>query len=299
MISFSIYVSIYIAACSIHVLGLWLLIRKPRFFSKHQRYYFITLSISEIILSIDHLIMEILSYQQHKLPKWSIILQVYHYYGAWITNLMTLVFITLDRFAEVYYNLQYQLYLTKTRTLCIVAFIWLFGILFSILILLLYYEYNFEYLEFSYTYIYPVTDTIVVLNGICVYSYIYKKCLRNRKLSEVPVATRNALAVSLHNIKTKPKYALRKRTFFVPSLIVFTFTLFVYIPDATYFIKFIVYHDRLDWLAKASTIFYSVGFISDAAIYIFLRRELRQLFRRTAGGNRTTTFAETTELPMK
>jgi hypothetical protein len=78
--------------------------------------------------------------------------------------------------------------------------------------------------------------------------------------------------------KQKKPSVFQKRNFFAPTLILFTFILFVLIPDT--FNLFFHYMETIKWSEDTQNIllcFYSLGFIMDGLIYIFLQKHLRNM----------------------
>ncbi|XP_066932247.1 uncharacterized protein [Clytia hemisphaerica] len=79
--------------------------------------------------------------------------------------------------------------------------------------------------------------------------------------------------------KEQQKPMLKRRNFFAPSLILVTFVLFVVIPDSLNLLFH--YSKTLHWSEDTQNILlclYSIGFIMDGLIYIFLQKHLRVIF---------------------
>ncbi|XP_057290178.1 uncharacterized protein LOC130612852 [Hydractinia symbiolongicarpus] len=299
MAVFAVSMVLFTVVEVLHLIGIYVLIKYPKVISPNQRVYMLNLSCSEVILTVDHFIMEITTIccDSEMDSTWYHTMVCLHYYCFWIVNLSTMVALTFDRFAEVYFNIRYNIYFTPFRTVLLVLSIWIFSIVLAVIFLCLKFLQNFDYLVFSYTYIYPVTDTIVVLHAIVVYSYIYKKCRENRKkkfreASSLTIENNNNNNINLNNgIKSNSDQGKQKKnnSFFIPSLIVVTFIIFVYIPDATYFIYMKFLNTYPEWLALGSMIFYSCGFVSDVSIYLLLNRNIR---RKMFGRNKIHHFSE-------
>ena len=263
-------ITIFIFTFLIHVFGIYVLIKRPKLVSKNQRLYLLSLSSTEAILSLDHIILNTahLLSSSH-LPKtiWVAVIEIVHYDGVWIVNLTTMIMLTLDRYAEVLLNIKYGLYITRKRTQLLVISLWLFGILITVIFTMLYFIYSIDYYDISYRYIYPVLDTAVVLNAIIVYLYIFIKRVRsNKDLPHFRSSEQNK------KITSKPK-------FFIPFLILFTYLIFLYIPDVIHFTN-INSLNKKEWFTRLSTILYSLNMISDASIYIFLQRGVWRLYLR-------------------
>ena len=77
------------------------------------------------------------------------------------------------------------------------------------------------------------------------------------------------------------KRVIRKQNFFVPSLIIVTFVLFVIVPDTLNLFLFYISKQGTSTHSNVLLIMYALGFIADATIYIFLQKQIRNsLFRK-------------------
>ena len=268
-------ITLFSVTALVHILGIYVLIKHSRLIARNQRTYLLSLSASEMSLSIGHIMLNIvyLVCSSH-LPKsiWVAVIEIIYYDGVWIVNLTTMIMLTLDRFAEVLLNLKYELYITRRKTLVVVGSIWLFGILTTVTFIILHFIYNIHYFNISYRYIYPILDTVVVSNAIMVYSYIY---IKRFNINKQILPSDQDYALPSNSVGKQRK----KRKFFVPFLILITFVLFVYIPDLIYFTN-ISLRNEDDWFTRVSTVLYSINMLLDAVIYIFLQRGVRKFIVR-------------------
>ena len=72
----------------------------------------------------------------------------------------------------------------------------------------------------------------------------------------------------------------KQSVYFVPSLLITTFLVFMVVPDLTYLFFGIVSNQRSPQLLAACFVSYAVSSLTDACIYIFLQRDVRQLLNK-------------------
>ena len=281
--------SLFSLTLLLHIFGMYLLAKYSNGVARNQRLYLVSLSASEILLALHHIIINTVQFiTSFPLPNtiWLTVMQIIHYDGVWIINFGTMIMLTLDRLAEVLLNIKYPLYVTRRKTILVLLTVWLVGIITVIMFTTLYFTYNVNYFDISYRYIYPVLDTAVVLTAIFVYSYIYVKLRRNKRC--LPKFNRSVhmdqCAVNRSN----------KRKFFAPFLILITFLVFIYIPDVIHFTNMHLLKNQV-WFKRICAVLYAMNMISDATIYIFLQKSIRKVIVRTLTPQsstdvRTTTF---------
>ena len=71
----------------------------------------------------------------------------------------------------------------------------------------------------------------------------------------------------------------KESVYFIPTLLIGTFLLFMVIPDLTYIFVGIVSNRRSPQLLAACFLSYSVSALTDAWIYIYLQRDVRKLMK--------------------
>ena len=263
-------ITIFILTILIHSCGTYILVKHKSLIARNQRLYLISLSTSEILLSLNHIVLDS-AYLLTPLKRWVAVMEIVHYDALWLINLTTIIVLTLDRFAEVFYNIKYDLYVTHRRTMQLVISLWILGTLTAVLFTVLYLIYAINYFDITYRYIYPILDTAVVLNALIVYTYIYFKiALHNKRIRHINIHRQD---ISLpHQLNTDQS---NKQKFFVPILIVISFVVFIYIPDVIHFANMHILNEK-KWFRRVSTFLYSLNMLSDAAIYIFLQRNIRK-----------------------
>ena len=79
---------------------------------------------------------------------------------------------------------------------------------------------------------------------------------------------------------TNNNSSFKKRKFFVPTLIIFTFFLFAIIPDQLHLFLFYIYDIGSNTFLNTILLMYVVGFICDAVIYIFFQKTTYSILRK-------------------
>ena len=174
-----------------------------------------------------------------------------------------MLFMTLDRLMAVVLNLKYQIYWRVTRTKKVLAAIWIFGLLLSvcfgvfpeftphrvyILILMIH-----IYLQLAFSILFVVT-------ALLTYATIFWKYKMSRNSLEADPSNRNGQ----HQQQHSPMH------FYIPVLIISTYVIF----NATPFIILIFIDEVI--AVDIAKILYSLGYMSDALIYIFLQPKVRK-----------------------
>ena len=270
---------LFLSTASIHLFGIYYLITISKVISRNQKLYLISLSASEVLLSLKHVLGTVitLAFPSQINSTWYEIIDIVHFDGTWIINLSTMILLTLDRFAEVSLNLRYNIYITNMKTTIAIIFLWMIGIVTAILFVLLVKQYNVDYFDVSYRYIYPALDTAVVVNAVVVYTYIYiVRCRMNKSVPKFKKQTHQAENIPNEN-SMSPKI---KRSFYAPIIIVITYLVFLYIPDVVHFSNFEKLNHNQSF-KRISTVLYSINMICDACVYIFFQpRFIRFMYLR-------------------
>ena len=278
---------VFIISMLVLFFGIFFLVRHSKHISRNQNLYLISLTISEVILNSYHLYLKgvAMNYQIYR-QKPFVAIEIFYYNTVWLVNLLTLLFLTLDRFAEVYLNIKYKIYITQRKTLFVISWMWITGLAAGVISILVERFGLLNPLKFSFTYIWPVLDSIILLNAIAVYLYIYKKlkeCSHTDKTKVLNVShqsySNNADDDDVRRKKGHPRNRFRKRKFFIPVFIMISFFFFIYIPDMTSFVttNFFNMKTDVDTMKRIFMIMYSMNMISDVMIYIIMQRGIRAI----------------------
>ena len=248
-------------AILLHALGLYLL-HKPNSLEVNQKLYLIQMSILEILLIVCQ---NITIYSKIFVKN-----TLFHEYASLISYAVglswnnVLIMLTFDRFLQVYLNIKYMLYITERKTKIIIFFCYLVGICFGLLLTVL------NVMLYSgagimRSYFYPMYGTILVIIFLVTYLYIYKRIRVVRITQRVQ--------------STNHRRNRQRRGIFVPFWIMFTFIIFILVPGTIFVFVFdtLKYEKYMPYIWR---LFWSIGFISDALIYIIFNEPMRKIFLR-------------------
>ena len=280
------FIAIYIVPCPIvlciHFLALMLL-KRDRNFRGRQKYLIVTLFCTEMALSI-HLMS---SGTRHFYE--NILLDVITLFGGSAVTLMyffLMTFITLDRLAEVKFNLKYPLYCTakRTNTLLFIAFAVSFLLFLCLLIIYLVDKTPGKtdwksWRKFFFRYLLPTLQGIFVIIASCTYIYIFKKLRKNR------ITARKIINQLNKNPKQGEEYKKIQKNpkIIVPSLIILTFILFSILPQylllaTTEGVRRTT--EEFSILLPSISVLYSLGLCLDPIIYILSIKSIQQTLKQ-------------------
>ncbi|XP_057310176.1 substance-K receptor-like [Hydractinia symbiolongicarpus] len=276
----------YIVPLVLHSIGIVLLLTRSTNVSRSQTIFMINLSLSEICLSATGAAYIVL-YTFYGGQNFAYHISMICFLTSCLPYYAVMYILTLDRLAEVYLNIRYPLYWSARKTKYCMITLWLITLclLFSLFVYIRIEPLHgcAKLVDFSYAYGFPCGDLVFVIIAILTYFYIIKKIRQKRKVTariSIPIET---ITFHKENISTRKGHRQNKGTslhLLLPFLLVVSFVLFIEIPD---FIFFLAYRNVIGnsfALEIAVNIMYSIGYSTDAFIYVFLSTSLKNLFRR-------------------
>ena len=242
----------------------------------------INLSLIEAIMSFVGVMITVSEMIFHENGAWSNTFDKYvsilRNTGLIFLYITSMYFITVDRLLEIHLNIKYSLYCNDMNSKLLLISTWIVGIAITITVIILTLLTEFEYEKPLYFYFFsPLTVGFVVL-AIAVYISIFRKfrASRRRKPSG---DNKNIKAESIWTVFKKSK-------FFIPTLLIGTFIVFVTVPGSVYnYVVFILKRQRYV-VGAILLISHSVSLAVDAITYVFLQNDVRRLLRRWMGKKR-------------
>lgn len=274
----------YVIPLVLHSIGIVLLLTKSSNVSRSQTILMINLSLSAICLSATsaaHAVLEYYYAHQNIMYQHFVICSMVSclpYYAV-------MYILTLDRLAEVYLNIRYPLYWSARKTKYCMIILW------SITLCLLFSLFAYIRIErlngltkvedFSYAYGFPFGDLLFLAIAFVTYIYIIRKIRQKKKITaRISISTENT-AVQRENCRKSPHQ--KKETslhLLLPFMLVTTFVIFMQIPDLIYFLVRINVIANSDALTITLDIIYSIGYSSDAFIYVLLSTSFRSYIHK-------------------
>lgn len=178
--------------------------------------------------------------------------------------------IVIDKALSVWLNIKYALYLTETRAKYFEFVLIFVSIILCISVLVAQHIVNFDYSIPHAVYIRPILDMPFILCGILCYGYIFNRFLLSRR--SPPSSSSILEQESLCNVFWKSRFLLS-------VCLAVTYIAFLIVPD---FLTVYLLRRGLrtrKWMA-VRIMLYSIAFVIDALIYIFLDQNIMQLLRK-------------------
>lgn len=273
---------IFIIPVFLHLVGFVLLYTSRHTMKKtfHSQYfYFINLSIAELIYSVNITVSSWIASPNVRIYNKAIRATTLF---TWIILIM--VFLTLDRFLEVYLNVRYFVFMStrKTKFLLVICFVLAIACTAVIYVVS---DGNMEtHFKYAIMYVIPTFNGLFFIVSLFSYGYILKKI--REKLSNVAmVKTRFSgrcrsytLATTNNHLSNsnKTQTGTSNVHLYAPTLLVASFFLLCLLPFMAWsFLK--IYEIELDVFEHYVYVSFSLNYSFDAVIYVFTSKPIRNV----------------------
>ena len=193
----------------------------------------------------------------------------------YIAYIAIMILLTLDRFLEVYLNINYPVWATRKVTLTSIIVTWVLSLITAIIFIV-----NGDTTvteEYIVLVIWPASEMLFLIVAITVYTYIFIKIRQNRKHSQVGIQPSfSSNQSNPETASTNGKQGRRRLRFYLPSLLILTFVLFWVVPDLVQYAALKQGHDLPSYTWLLVSLMVSLAMCSDAVIYLTTISELRQ-----------------------
>lgn len=259
----------------LHCAGFYWLRTRSANISVTQKILLQNLSLSEIIICASSSLMFLLEdvYGELTLQR-HVAMIVLH--STFVTYVLIMISITIDRFAEVYLNIKYPIYWSTRKTIYFMMFQWLICVVVAVVSTAFVIRYGdkasneFEHIYAAY--FFPIADLTFVTVAVITYSYIATKLIR-KKVQIAPITSASQVTIEdidkqVHNQK---KLGLKRpKPLLLPTLLITTYVVFFVIPDIIYFCMDRGAFEIGETFSIALSFAFYCGYISDALIYVLL-----------------------------
>ena len=267
----------------VHVIALTLLLKvKRNNVAGSQKYLLVALCFTELTYSLTDntriilgqsrdLSMLILGYD----------IRMFCATAVLIMDILIMIYITVDRFCEIYFNIKYPIYWNSKKTLILIASSVIICLILFIIVIIHIKRAPVMQFEYAYAnmgillvrYVYPLAQICFLIIASIAYFYIFKK-IKAHKDQRKKITGHLDGKFNVDNRKIKNSFKI-----FVPSLIILTFFLFMIIPDI---FQLCVSFKLISTKNKeVAFLLIPMGFLADPIIYIFnllvVKRKLRKV----------------------
>lgn len=294
----------------LHAFGVYLLKTIQRTEDNIQYIYLTHLSICEALMNLFEGLRHIpnfleLSANQHSVNQdLQSYTKIIMFAGISLVYYFVMIYITLDRLLDILLNIKYPLYINIVKVKNLLRMTWFVALLVVVTVCFLQRfikEYPWE--KHIFKYCFPILDFGFIILSLLTYGFIFYKYLETR---QGPTTIRQNSSLQRQN---SAFYVFRKSRFYVSVLVIFTFLLFIVVPDLVYLFLGIIQGNESEALLATCWISYAIGNLSDWYIYIMLQPRVRKLLkkkvhlrqnriktrmdsRRTNLGTKSSTFTE-------
>lgn len=271
----------YIISLLLHTFGIFLLITKRCFIGRSQKVFMINLSISEILLSLSAIGRTVM-YAEFGTSNLFYEISVVLNLSACLPYYTIMYALTIDRFAEIYLHMHYPLYWSARRTRYISILLWtMTGFVMVLLFMVVHVTLKHTAAKlqtFAYKYVFPCSDLVFAILAFITYTYVITKLKSNKKFRHI-----QKMMLTSVNSNEKIKKKKRNNHLLLPTLLIITFILFIEIPDLIAFLSHINVLNRTANLNIALNVLYSIGYSSDAVIYVLLSTSFKKQMLKLLG----------------
>ena len=271
----------------VHVIALRMLICvKNNNISGSQKLLLIVLCVTELTFAISDIGSTVLHFLE--LRQFRNVIWMFSISSCIVMYIFVMIYITVDRFMEIYLNIKYHIHWCTKKTKVALAVALVMSLLSGIPAIMVGRREPCNVFKVFTLYVYPILEAVFVIVASFTYFYIIKQVRRHRKVSE-------RIEKQLSENSKRPYQKPRNNRFriFVPTLIIITFILFTIGPNI---IKFCVFLDVIQKEDEAhiAYIFIAIGFISDPLIYILNMKFIRFSRKKLIPGGNTIHITSST-----
>lgn len=270
-----IYFTLSALSMLLHILAFTLLWKKHANITRNQKIILLNLCMVEVLISCSDLPRAIIyeTVGSENLAYKSFVTLFYCFILAY---LYLMVALTMDRLAQIYLNIKYDLYWPVRRTKYLMGIIWTLTLLLDsvmLLILNLRKDKSKNVYKVVGDWILPVAFSLFLFIVIFTYTYIAKKIIQTKRV-DARVSFRCSMShhscdCSLEN-RRKIQEKVRFNDVLLPTLLIVTYVVFVMFPIlVSYLMKKNIFPEST-WLHQKMNPMFYLGCFSDAIICILL-----------------------------
>ena len=231
--------------------------------------YIISLSISELLISILHFLNRLIACHAEK-GTHNVDVNFYILScetGICIIYYLNMFYITIDKLMEILLNIRYPIYWNEEKAKTLLMVTWFLGIIFSLSMIFALTFASFHNENSFSKYFYPTIDFMFLAIALLTYGFIFNKFKHTRTS---PTGNKHK---SLFNVFLNSK-------FYISVLLISTFLLFTIVPDLIFMLCITINGNISEDVRVTCYIFYAISYVSDAWIYIIIQKSVRTRFQR-------------------
>lgn len=265
----------------LHVIGAYLLLTLyDMTLYKIHFVYLINLSVCEALMNCIEFFRVLLdfipqSYQvlinSEEIRHYVLIIQ---FTGISVVYYLVMFYITLDRLLQIKLNIRYPLFWNEFNAITLMKITWAISMFVICLsTLLCYIVYHFDWQNVFFKYFYLTIELSFILFAFFTYGTIFKEYIEKQTLPALLRKTNFGQNYKVVRI-------FRNSRFHISLYLILSFILLMVIPDLLYLLHAILHSHPCEEVSIACWICYALSNLTDAFIYIFLQKNVRNAFQK-------------------
>eukprot|EP00111_Clytia_hemisphaerica_P023102 TCONS_00067954-protein len=273
-----------------HCIGLYFLVQVRHVASNTnaiQYIYFVVISINNVLSNGLIITLNVLT-NTNPQSKARVFLMILANGGLFVSYALVMTLLTIDRFLEIYFNIEYPVVWSKLKTEFCIFTCYIIAFLLSAFLAVTRATVQ-EVMTVLPYYVWPTCEMIFIIPAFITYGYVLHKIHMNRKRfagTVVIAMNRETITVDgesqagshTSHHASRRNFIRILRGFFIPTLFVSTFLLFWVLPDMIY-LGFALAGKQAEISEAINTscaVLYALAPVSDALIYTFAFQPVRQ-----------------------
>ena len=260
------FVAAHAVVVVFHIIGLTMLLL-VKFEPVNQRLILINLACTEVCTGASQTV--VFALLPSKCDASCKSADIFFYLFFALANKFIMLHLICDRLFDIYLNIKYPIYFNRTKLKQIIKGLWFFSGMFSLtMVLSMKFDVGKSEIRWAvFTNVIVGLDVAIVISALITYIYLYVK-------------VKHLLSVDIHQHASQNNNLSRsfRSKFFLPFLIIATYLVFNIGGDVMY-----QYKERSDlskpirsYLSEVSHLFWILGWLSDAILYVFLQKSIRR-----------------------
>ena len=282
----SILLTLNIFNVFLHGIGIYLLLSLyKRVEHKVQYVYLLSLSTCELVINflggIDSIIrlIELPTENKDGITVFNMTIKIIYIVNATGFSLVfyfNMIYITVDRLLDILLSLKYPVYWDEYKAAILLKITWAIGIIVLVITCVLCYSlHKWKWEEAVFEFFYPILEFSFIILAFCTYGFIFRK-FKDCQKPPAHVACNHHVAKRQNSTFE----VFKNSRFYISVLLIFTFILFMIVPDLIYLFICIIPNAPSPTILTACWISYGIANISDAFIYILLQVEVKTLLMK-------------------
>ena len=244
----------------------------------------LSLYLDEIAYSIVSVTINLLSREPNITPQIRKHLTICRRALILIMYYLIMIYITIDRFLVIFLNIKYPVLWSPRKAAYLVLGSFSFSCIISFATSFSWAFYRWNASKIYHVYIYPILAIVFLASFLITYIYIFQKLRKNWREKKV---LRTQLSQGSQTSCSAAAPNKSKFKLYAPTLIIFTFAIFVVVPNMIKIVDEMTYSRVPRFIRTTQWVLLPMGFLLDALICLYSSKMIQQKLKHYFRGKRT------------